>query len=470
MQSGSEISQLTPSHVEQLHLRANQELRDRSLAGLFIYFFLFATVLVTTPYEVDHPTIMRFVGIATLGLGILRTILAGLFDRMHPKRARLWDRLFGVGNFAAGALWGAFTALTLVLYGFSWTTVLVLFTTVAIAAGAITSMIPSLPRFLSFVLVMLLPSLFLSFNMGGQGYSIGMLLFVFLSYALIQGQRQHRQFWAALESNLLLEIRTIELETANDASVAASRAKSEFLANMSHEIRTPMNGIIGITELALQTATDEELQKQLNMVLAASNNMMEIINDILDISKIESGKLTLEELRFELRECIEEALAPLRARAEQKGLRLVDQISADVPERLVGDPLRLRQVLVNLLGNAIKFTSAGEVRLTIAVEKISAGGLLLQFTVADTGIGIPEKELGNIFEAFSQADGSTTRKYGGTGLGLTISSQLVAMMGGRIWVESKAGQGSTFHFAAGFQARAADGPATQRGAIPPKAA
>lgn len=455
MHTGTGDNQLSPSHKEQLQLRANLELRDRSLTGLFIYFFLFATVLVTTPFENDYPFIMRFVGLATLGIGILRTILAAFYERMHPKHAQLWSRLFGIGSILAGAVWGAFTALTVVLYGFSWTTILVLFTTVATGAGAITSMMPSLSQFVTFVFVMMLPALILSFNMGGQGYSIGMLLFVFLSYALIQGQRQHRQFWSALESNLLLEIKTIELETANEATIAASRAKSEFLANMSHEIRTPMNGIIGITEVALQNATDEELKKQLNMVLAASTNMMEIINDILDISKIESGKLTLEEVRFDLRECVEEAIATLRARAEQKGLCLICHVPPDLPDHLIGDPLRLRQVLINLLGNALKFTNAGDVRLDVSWENVTDEGPLLHFAVTDSGIGIPESKLKNIFEAFAQADGSTTRQYGGTGLGLTISSQLVKMMGGRIWVESREGVGSTFHFTASFLSRAA---------------
>ncbi len=252
-----------------------------------------------------------------------------------------------------------------------------------------------------------------------------------------------------------------ELHIAKEAAEAASRAKSEFLANMSHEIRTPMNGILGMTELALDTPLNETQREYLSVVKTSANSLLAVINDILDFSKIEAGKLEMEAIAFQPRDTIGDAMRNLAVRAQEKGLELIFAIGPDVPENLVGDPGRLQQVLVNLVGNATKFTEEGEVAVTVSRMKAEGDGCLLHFAVRDTGIGIPQDKQAAIFEAFSQADGSTTRKYGGTGLGLAISAQLVELMGGRIWVESEIGQGSTFHFTARFEAgRAAEAAST----------
>jgi PAS domain S-box-containing protein len=292
----------------------------------------------------------------------------------------------------------------------------------------------------------------LNYHKDGHSYWIAMNIFP------VRDQHGNVVRYMAIQNDVTNHLQVEEdLHTAKDAAEKANRAKSELLANMSHEIRTPMNAVIGMTDLLFDTKLDSEQLEYLSIVKESAHSLLRLLDDVLDFSKIEAGKLELEAVTFNLRDALAATIKPFAPRAGERGLDLSWEVAPNVPQRVVGDPQRWRQVLTNLVGNAVKFTLAGHVVVRLELASQSNDAIQIRGLVRDTGIGIPAEKLEHIFESFSQADSSTTRRFGGSGLGLTITAQLVAMMGGRVWVESCEGTGSTFVFTTTFAPALADG-------------
>jgi signal transduction histidine kinase/CheY-like chemotaxis protein len=416
---------------------------SRLVHGVYVYASMLVVLAWTTTFAVDHPRVYWSCAACMAGGAAVRVALRLFGERW---RGAFLETMFLTAVGLTSAPSGFLYLCSLLYYGFEdWTFTVLLIWTVGGASGSMVSFAPTLRLLVLHVTLLLVPALGLGLWQGdtrGITFAIGtMVLLVFL---LTQGVWLNRAYLKQLEDRATEAARLRELELAKAAAEAANVAKSLFLANMSHEIRTPMHGVMGMAQVVLAGELPAESRENVEAIHGASETLLHVLNEILDFSKVEAGKVELERVPIGLRRMLDELRLTVRPLATLKGLQLDWTVEDNVPERVTGDAVRLRQVLMNLLGNAVKFTTVGAVGLRVAREP---GGEALRFTVTDSGIGIPDDKQKLIFEAFAQADGSVTRRFGGTGLGLAISAKLVALMGGSLTVRSEVGNGSEFWFA-----------------------
>jgi signal transduction histidine kinase/CheY-like chemotaxis protein len=434
---------ITLTAAQQVARQAVTEQISRLVHGVYVYASMLVVLAWTTPFAVDHPRVYWGCAACMASGAAVRLALRLFWERWRGAFLETM-LLTAVGLTSAPS--GLLYLCSLLYYGFEdWTFTVLLIWTVGGASGSMVSFAPTLRLLVLHVVLLLVPALGLGLWQGdtrGITFAIGtMVLVVFL---LTQGVWLNRAYLKQLEDRAMEEARLRELELAKAAAEAANVAKSLFLANMSHEIRTPMHGVMGMAQVVLAGELPAESRENVEAIHGASETLLHVLNEILDFSKVEAGKVELERAPIGLRRMLEELRLTVRPLATLKGLPLEWTVEDGVPEHVTGDAVRLRQVLMNLLGNAVKFTAAGAVGLRVAREP---GGEALRFTVTDSGIGIPVDKQKLIFEAFAQADGSVTRRFGGTGLGLAISAKLVALMGGSLTVRSEVGKGSEFWFA-----------------------
>jgi len=410
-----------------------------------VYLGFLAALWATTDYFSRYPKALAAFSAFSAASAGLRFFLGRRFQQRYDRNPRAWRSAYFLSINLNILAWGAFLAITFLLFGYDdWKTLLLLICLAGTAPVALASMSPDLLVLRVYLFALTLPMICANMYLGGiRGYGMAMVFCWYLLFALFHAHTLHRQYAQYTHERFALAAAKKSAEDAN-------KAKAEFLAHMSHELKTPMNAIFGMTHLALNSPPGADQRQYLELVKSSAETLLKMLNGLLDFSKTEAGKMELENIEFSAPQLVDETLRSFSGELQRKGLTLQSHVDDDVPLRLRGDPLRLRQVLVNVVDNAVKFTSEGGIEVRVSRLDASAGQAVLQFVVRDTGIGIePGKRL-SIFEAFEQADSSTTREYGGSGLGLAISSRILQLMGGRIWVESEPGRGSSFYWTASF--------------------
>jgi signal transduction histidine kinase/CheY-like chemotaxis protein len=469
------LSRLLPDSRTKAKNEAGVVYATRLRSTVFVQALILAAIWTSTKYPLDHYNFLEAVSVV-LGLGVALNVLAiSARERIWHASSNRWYQMVALATLLTAGSLGVLLAHAIASYGFgNWDSTLIMIWNTVAVASSIVNLAPNTKIFRMQVAGLLLPALaFAVFIHTPNAFQYALANLSLFLFSILQGKQVNTDFWEQLANRFLEEQRAKETDavrrTAEQALAGAKRARSkaeeaakarsEFLANMSHEIRTPMNAVMGMTSLILDQNLAAETIDCVTTIRSSSDALLTIINDILDFSKIESGKLDLEDEPFCLHDCIEEVLELLANRAAEKNLELVAQIDSNVSEWIFGDITRTRQILLNLVGNAVKFTDYGEVVVSAALDQQEDGTPMLHLAVRDTGIGIPAAKIESLFQSFSQVDSSTTRRFGGTGLGLAISKRLTELMGGKIWVTSQPDLGSVFQLEIPYRIAPAQKPA-----------
>jgi len=440
--------ELDPVEWVDVELRASDALARQSIPGIFAHWVLVGVALATASASRAHPLGMAAAALWMALVGVGRIVVARSWVEMRGARPLVWSRLFRLGLMVSSASWGVGGAVLLTLSDFDRESLLVVMLLAGISAAGVASLAADRALVRWHVALTLAPSLAASaLLMQGPRLVVGFAVAV-LAYAVflwIQAEHAHGSFFRGLIREKLLERQAADLDAARKDSVEASRAKSEFLANMSHEIRTPMAAVMGYADLLLDPSLSAtERIAHIQTIRRNGEHLLSVVNDILDISKIEAGKMAVEAIATSVGQVFAEVTSLMQVRAAEKGLAFEINYVGGVPETIQSDPTRLRQILINLVSNAVKFTEAGSVRIVVRCSAPDSPRPELRIDVVDTGVGMTQEQAGRIFAPFSQGDSSTTRRFGGSGLGLVISRRLANLLGGDIVVESSSERGSAF--------------------------